>query len=106
MTYRFKVRSDKKLRHPKFRGADYVCHKYGEDYTTIALVETKQEAVAIVKSFKLDPNKIERHSPVRPRMINLNDTAGTALRKHKEEMEKQLGVRISYSDFILRLLPL
>ena len=108
MTYRFTIRNNTKVRHPKFLlNSDFVCHKYGEDYTTIATTRTKQEAVAIVKSLNLDPNKIERYAPEAPRMINLNHAAGNALREYKEELEKQLGVnRISYSDIILRLLPL
>jgi len=108
LTYKFTIRSNAKIKHSKFRGnTDYLCHKYGEDYTTIAKVDTKQEAVAIVKSLNLDPNKIERYAPESPRMINLNYAAGNALREYKEELEKQLGVnRISYSDIVLRLLPL
>ena len=106
MTYRFEIRSDKKIKHPKFRGnTEYVCHKYEEDYTSIVKADSKQDAIDIVKSLGLDPHNIERHHPDVPRMINLNATTGSALKKHKKELEKQLGVRISYSDFILRLLP-
>jgi len=105
LTYKFTIRSNAKIKHSKFRGnTDYVCHKYGEDYTTIAKVDTKQEAVAIVKSLNLDPNKIQRHAPDVPRMINLNYHAGFNLKAYRNKLEEKLGTRITYSDAIQSLL--
>ena len=105
MSYKFTIRSGKKVKHPKFRGnTDYLCHKYGEDYTTIAKVDTKQEAIAIVKSLNLDPNKIQRYAPDIPRMINLNYQAGSNLRAYRDKLEEKLGTRVTYSDAIQRLL--
>ena len=102
MTYKFEIRTDKKITHPNF--IKFICHKYEEDYTCIARAANKQEAITIVKSLGINPVKIERHAPDVPRMINLNYAAGEALKNHKEKIENQISVRISYSDVILRLM--